>query len=432
MAASPMPRLRVRLPVWTALAAFCLPLLAVPPARPGPARTPVYGYYCVYCQYQSGWHEGRYSVQQIAASGALEHLTKLYYAFGRVANNRCEVWYPEIALDQSYGPRDSVSGKADRAGPGHLRGIFHQLQELKRRYPRLKIIMSLGGWGLSGGFPSAAAPAHRQVFVRSCVRMFIQGHFAPGITAPGIFDGLDIDWEFPVAGGTAPGTPADTRNLTALAAEFRRQLDAVRPGLWLSAALPNNLRHFDVTQLSRYMNDLAVMSYDMMPPASPVTGFGSALFHDPAAPPAAAPPDAYAAYAVQKLLAAGVPAAKIVLGVPFGDGGFWTGVSDRNHGLYQPAAPFHFPKPPAGAALGPHIFPGLPAWDRLPPSADRQYWPRAGSCSAWYQGKFWTYDCPRALRAKAAYARAHHLGGVMFWDLEGDLTGKSLAALASR
>ena len=49
--------------------------------------------------------------------------------------------------------------------------------------------------------------------------MFVQGNIAPGITAPGLFDGFNIDWEFPTA--------SDTQNFTALLAEFRSQLDAL-------------------------------------------------------------------------------------------------------------------------------------------------------------------------------------------------------------
>src|SRR6185437_4777183 len=131
---------------------------------------------------------GEYTVKSIASSGAAHLLTQLDYAFGRVADNRCAVMNPEIALRHAYAAAASVDGSSDPAGKNQLRGTFHQIQELKWKYPNLKVLISLGGWGQSGGFSSAAEPDHLRDFVRSCVETFIKGEFAPGIHEPGIFD----------------------------------------------------------------------------------------------------------------------------------------------------------------------------------------------------------------------------------------------------
>lgn len=56
----------------------------------------------------------------------------------------------------------------------------------------------------------------------------------------------------------------------------------------------------------------------------------------------------------------------------------------------------------------------------LPARADRMYYQDAVTCTVWSNGAFWSYDCPEALRAKMAYIKRHHLGGVMFWDLSHD------------
>lgn len=403
--------------VAAALSVFSVPRISASRA----ARPAIIGYYCVYCQHQGRNPSRPFTVKDIAASGAANQLTAIYYAFEHVSDNRCQLFTPDVDLDQAYSADASVDGSADSAAPGQLRGVFHQLQELKQQHPGLKIIVSLGGWGLSGGFSSAAEPQNVRAFVHSCVQMFIRGDFAPGIEAPGIFDGIDIDWEYPVSGGTVPGLPEDTRDLTAMAAEFRRQLDAVRPGLWLTAALPggeNHFKDFELKKLSRSMNFLAIMAYDMASASDPTTGFASALFRDPSNP---APNNNYGAYAVEAFLHAGVPAQKIVLGVPFGGGRHWDGVKDINHGLYQPAGP---PAAARGAAN-----PGSGGLQSLPADADRQYWPVAGTCSAWYDNGFWSYDCPQAMSAKMAYVRSHHLDGVMFWELSHDSDGELLRAL---
>ena len=154
---------------------------------------------------ESGAASGKYPVKNIVTSGAASLLTQLDYAFGHVANDQCQIANREVALEHEYDAASSVDGSADPQGPNQLRGTFHQLQELKHLYPNLKILISFGGWGQSQGFTSAAAPDHLRDFVRSCVQTFIAGHFAPGIEGAGIFDGIDIDWEYPVEGGVHSG-----------------------------------------------------------------------------------------------------------------------------------------------------------------------------------------------------------------------------------
>ena len=371
---------------------------------------------------ENGVKSGRYTIKDVATSGAATLLTRLDYAFGRVDGNQCQIADRETALDHAYTDAESIDGTADPVGPNRLRGAFHQLQELKRRYPKLKVVISFGGWGQSQGFSSAAEPDHVREFVRSCIHTFIEGNFTPGIHAPGVFDGIDIDWEYPVEGGVTQGLPEDTRNFTAMVAEFRRQLDAVRPGLLLTAALPAEAelyKNFELKKISRTMNELSIMAYDLHWNSEPITNLHSPLFHD-LADPSKPPMDThFGDYAVQGFLQAGVPARKVILGVPFYGKG-WTGVKDTNHGLYQPATG------PAKDWGGYRMLKALP-------DADRQYYAAPATCSVWSGENFWSYDCPEALHRKMDYIRSHHLGGVMFWELSQDTDdGELLHALTKR
>ena len=228
--------------------------------------------------------------------------------------------------------------------------------------------------------------------------------------------------EYPVEGGVTQGLPEDTRNFTAMVAEFRRQLDAVRPGLLLTAALPaeaERYKNFELKKISRTMNELSIMAYDLHWNSEPITNLHSPLFHD-LADPSKPPMDThFGDYAVQGFLQAGVPARKIVLGVPFYGKG-WTGVKDTNHGLYQPATG------PAKDWGGYKMLKALP-------DADRQYYEAPATCSVWSGENFWSYDCPEALHRKMDYIRSHHLGGVMFWELSQDTDdGELLHALTKR
>jgi chitinase len=357
---------------------------------------------------------GTYTVKNLVTSDAANMLTELDYAFGRVAGNQCQIADREVAVNRFYSAAQSVDGKADRPGPGRLRGTFHQLQELKRRYPSLKVIISFGGWDQSAGFSSAAQPEHVRDFVRSCVDIFIKGRFAPGIEVPRIFDGIDIDWEYPAVGGGGPGRAEDVKNFTAMLAEFRRQLDAVRPGLLLTAALPAEAELYEQLELkkiSAYLDVLAIMAYDEHWSTELLSNLQSALFHDPADPSTSPLDIRYGDYAVRGFLAAGVPREKIVFGVPFYGKG-WAVAKDENHGLYQPATG------PVDAISYRQL--------KALSNADRHYLENAATCTLWSQGKFWSYDCSEAMRAKMDYIRRLELGGVMLWELSHDTEDSEL------
>jgi chitinase len=80
----------------------------------------------------------------------------------------------------------------------------------------MKVLISLGGWTWSRGFSSAARPENRQAFVASCIDAYIKGNLpvtdgAGGAGAAlGVFDGIDIDWEYPVACGIECGSRKTT------------------------------------------------------------------------------------------------------------------------------------------------------------------------------------------------------------------------------
>jgi len=398
------------------------PLSALAADKPGRNNNPkprrqVIGYFT-----EGGARSGKYTVKDMATSGAAELLTEVNYAFGRVADNRCQIADRETALNRAYSAAQSVDGTDDPQGDNQLRGTFHQLQELKRRYPALKVVVSFGGWGQSDGFSGAVQPEHLKEFVQSCVETFIQGRFAPGIEAPGIFDGIDIDWEYPVEGGVTPGHAEDTANFTAMAEEFRRQLDAVRPALLLTAALPapaELYKNFELKKISASMDYLSIMAYDLHWDSEPMSFLHSPLFHDPADPSKLPAETHNGDFAVRGFLAAGVPASKIVLGVPFYGKG-WTGVAGVNHGLYQ-------------SASGPAKVDGsYRALKELTGVVDRKYYKAAVTCSVWNNNNFWSYDCPEAMRKKMSYIRRQNLGGVMFWELSHDTSDAELLHILGR
>src|SRR5215813_3703097 len=129
------------------------------------------------------------------------------------------------------------------------------------------------------------------------------------------------------------------------------------------------------------MDCLSFMAYGLRWDSEPMTFLHSPLFHDPADPSKPPQDIRNGDYAVRGFLQAGVPARKIILGVPFYGKG-WTGVQDVNHGLYQ-------------AASGPAKVGGsYHELKQLTGTVDRKYYKKAATCTVWNDKNFWSYDCP--------------------------------------
>src|SRR5438309_5788498 len=131
-------------------------------AAPAPtAAGKVIGYFVDWGVYQRNYH-----VKNIVTSGSASKLNQIDYAFGNVTNGQCAVGDSYADYDKFYDAASSVDGTSDTWDAGALRGAFHQLQELKKLHPGLKIVWSFGGWTWSGGFGQAAANA--SAFANSC------------------------------------------------------------------------------------------------------------------------------------------------------------------------------------------------------------------------------------------------------------------------
>jgi chitinase len=344
-----------------------------------------------------------YFVKNLITSGSAPLLTHIDYAFTNVVNNKCVSFDPYADYQASFSAAHSVNGQAD--SHGGFAGNFHQLQELKKLYPHLKVIMAIGGGSSSpNAFRSASLPQNREAFVKSCVDMYIHGNFASGISEPGIFDGFDLDWEF-------PASSADRDNFTSLLADFRRALDAVRAGLTLTIAGPNGhwaYQYIDLKQVQKYLDYVGLMTYDYDGPWKYNTGLLAPLYRslkDPA-------PNNNASATVEGYIESGMPAEKLVFGIPF-YGYEWSNVPNIDNGLFEPGAPDG-----QGAAYNSIV------------NIESQFQKHRDSNtqSVWlYNGShFWTYDDATSIQFKMDYVRNQKLGGVMAWNLGQDLSNGGL------
>jgi chitinase len=389
-----------------------------------------------------GINYASYDIADLQKNGVADELTHLIYAFGNVTPTSppaCAIADPVAAYQNSRLP--SVSGKAYNAP---LYGNFGAIQQLKGLHPDLKVLISLGGQaGDVTGFATAAAtPAGRTALASSCIDMFVKGNIAPGITAPGLFDGFNIDWEFPGA--------ADKQNFTALLKEFRTQLNALSKTTgkkyvltFDSPASPKKYMNIDLRAAAAQVDFLTIDGYDYAGTSDKQTNESSSLY-DTAADPMFAE-DRYIDATVKAYLKAGVPAAKYTMGLPLYAVG-WTGVPNVNHGLYQNAtgaspvlladgsAPCPNPdKATASPGCDTVLTAGFATYSTIENLTNKYGY------TVWYDstrvgatlynpstGTFYTYDNPAAVAAKTAYIKKHKLGGAYVWALNDDDANASL------
>jgi chitinase len=380
----------------------CCP--AVLMAQEPPARPLLVGYFPQWGIYN------QFFVKNLVASGAAGLLDQIDYSQGMIKNNRCVIGDPNADLVHAHTAGNSVDGKDDDP-TAPLNGNFRQLQELKRLYPNLKVILSIEGQAKK--FAEVAKPENRTAFVTSCIDMFARGHFAPGVEGGSLFDGFDIDWEYPLA--------SEKENFAGLLMEFRRQLDALHGGFRLSiavAARESRYEGFDLKAIAALVDEINVMSYDYNGSWSHTTGILAPLREIPGDPVSGNTIDA----TIQNYLQAGVPAAKMLLGLPFYAAG-WSGVGGGNHGLFQHGWPIG----------GEHYYNFIQSIESKTTGSQgsgsnfKLYRDPASQAPWLYDGKiFWSFDDPVSVRAKLEYARKQKLGGVMVWELSNDTADAGL------
>ncbi|SFS18568.1 chitinase [Granulicella pectinivorans] len=346
------------------------------------------------------YNDPQYTVKNLAENAGL--LDQINYAQGFVTGGHCSVADPNADTNYAFTAAQSVDGVAD-SPTQPLRGSFNQMIKLKRRHPHLKLVLSLEG--KAADFAFDAQPENRAAFVASCVHLWIKGTITPEISIGTLFDGIDIDWEFP--------HPEDAANYIELLKEFRRQMDAVRPGMLLNVAVgpsPRMMGGADMAIVASLVDQMGLMTYDFTGPWVQHTGFVSALSGEVGS--------GTVTHTVSAYRAAGVPAAKLLVGVPFYGYG-WRLVPEDNNGLFQEGEPIHGDRPYREIET------------KIPTS---RVYRDPNSQAPWlFDGDvFWTYEDPISVSAKARYAAEQSLGGLMIWELGEDNATATLLTTAHK
>lgn len=403
------------------------PTITATPTVVPPGDYEVVAYYT-----QWGIYGRNYHVKDIVTSGSADDITIINYAFGHIVNNECIMRTQTGMMDayadyqKSYSAAQSVDGVGDTWDQA-LRGNFNQLRKLKEMYPHIKVLISLGGWTWSEDFSDAAlTPQSRAQTAASCIDLYLRGNLPVGDgaggqgAAAGLFDGIDIDWEYPGMPGHEHNTyrPEDVDNFPLFLQEFRTQMDALEVELGREFMLTiapgagvDKYSILDWSQIHPHLDLINLMTYDMHGAWENVTNMHAPVYPSPN-DPSSYPANYYSIdSAVQDYLAAGVPASKLVLGLPFYGRG-WKGVPDGGtNGLYQPAT---------GGAPGTYEA-GIEDYKVLKNLNYPLYRDPITQVPYLYNGDiFWSFEDPTSLANKIDYLKANGLRGAMVWSLDGD------------
>ncbi|MDH6487267.1 glycoside hydrolase family 18 chitinase [Streptomyces sp. SAI-127] len=356
-----------------------------------------------------GVYGRNYHVKNLVTSGSASKITHINYAFGNVKDGKCVVDDTYAAYDKAYTADQAVSGVAD-TWDQPLRGNFNQLRELKAKYPHIKVLYSFGGWTYSGGFAQAAAnPA---AFAASCKSVIEDPRWAD------VFDGIDIDWEYP----NACGLTCDTSG----AAAFKNLMGALRsefgPSYLVTAAITadgssgGKIDAADYGGASQYVDWYNVMTYDYF---GAFDADGPTAPHSPLTSYAGIPTAGFnSADAIAKLKSKGVASNKLLLGIGFYGRG-WTGVTQAAPGGSA-----------TGAAPGTYEA-GIEDYKILKTSCPTTG-TVAGTAYAYCGNNWWSYDTPATIAGKMTWAKNQGLGGAFFWEFSGDTgNGELVSAINS-
>ncbi|MFI9807501.1 glycosyl hydrolase family 18 protein [Streptomyces sp. NPDC052301] len=356
-----------------------------------------------------GIYGRNYNVKNLVTSGSAAKITHINYAFGNVTNGQCAIGDSYADYDKAFTADQSVSGVAD-TWDQPLRGNFNQLRELKAKYPNLKVLWSFGGWTWSGGFAQAAA--NPTAFAQSCYNLVKDPRWAD------VFDGIDIDWEYPNACGLScdtSGAAAFKNVMAALRAKFGSSA-LVTAAVTADGSSGGKIESADYAGASQYVDWYNVMTYDFF---GAWDAQGPTAPHSPLTSYSGIPKAGFTtADAMAKYKAIGVPASKLLIGIGFYGRG-WTGVT-------QDA--------PGGTATGPAAGTyeqGIEDYKVLKSSCPATG-TVAGTAYAHCGSNWWSYDTPATIASKMSWAKSQGLGGAFFWEFSGDTgNGELVNAISS-
>ena len=283
--------------------------------------------------------------------------------------------------------------------------LKEQLVRVRAMNPKLKIVLSIGGW-TAGGFSLMSRTSEGRAAFAQSVKNVLDDY---GL------DGVDIDWEYPCSDEAGIDCdPSDKQNFSYLMESMR---EAAGPNRIVSIAAGGGdyfVRDTEMDKVAQICDYVQLMTYDLN------WGAHTTRHHTSLYAIAGSYSQGNADYCTRLFHAAGVPLKKIVLGAAFYSRK-WTGVKPENHGLLQEAESMGGYGPSYGELLKDYI--GKNGFVR--------YWDDTAKAPYLFDGStFITFDDAESIAQKCAYIKEKGLLGLMYWEHSCDPSGALLKAIA--
>jgi chitinase len=262
--------------------------------------------------------------------------------------------------------------------------LYPQLNQ--RAHERgVKVIVSLGGYGASNTAAFVAMAADTAARHR-----FVQNLKAFCVT--NAYDGADLDWEYP--------TGTDKANFTALVHELRAAFNTVTPALTLSAATSaGGASGFDLAATTADFDWIGIMTYDFYGTWTTKAGPNSPLYGS-----YSTTDQGWIDLSVTNFSAKGVPAAKILIGIPFYG---WS---------YNVSTLYGTPTTGASQSQYRNLIGNLSnGWTRTWDQATRTPYMTTA-------GRMISYDDSQSVYEKCEYIKSKNIGGAIIWAIGEDYT----------
>jgi chitinase len=281
---------------------------------------------------------------------------------------------------------------------------FRKLNHLKKDNPDLKILISIGGWAWSENFSDAVLTENsRAKFAQTSAAIVEQHHL----------DGVDIDWEYPgMKGEDNVFRTEDKENFTLMFKAIREALDklAGKTGktYFLTTALPAFPKLFEVTEMGKIAESIDfvnIMAYDFYV-SGDTAGHHSNLFASENYEREDSGDKAYTLFRKE-----GVPAEKLVLGIPF-YGRSWLMKTADNMGINRQVD--------STVRGGGYTF--IKDSIMIRPGFVRHWDEKAKVPYLWNADtrQLVSYDDEESIKYKCEYVKERNMAGVMFWQYASD------------
>jgi len=350
-----------------------------------------------------------------------EHITHLNYAFATIKDGL-------IAHFDTYAATEVTHGEA---WDSPYKGNLGQFEKLKQDHPHLSVMVSVGGWSQSGNFHDVAATQEARDKFAASVVQYIRDHK---------MDGADIDWEYPGSyrepdlqdnpndQGTPKADASEKETFRLLLQTLRTHLDTAgsQDGKYyqLTAAVSASFANIDFIEpqtFSQYLDFINIMTYDLHGAWDSHTNHQSALYTK-----AELQDNLNISDVVDKFISMGVDKRKLIIGTPFYSRG-WKGVVQNSPanglvGLLAEASGGADGIWNGGVPGGMNPYYHIVEMENDP--AYTKYYDSEAQAPYLYsasKGEFFTYEDQQSLGAKVDYVNQNQLGGIIIWELSGDV-----------